>query len=212
MDQMAVNFVSSRYPPTKFLKPDEFMVFGRDENQIRKEHDVEPEMARKDELINAVEDGGNRRSIVNGESEVRLVDPQWMRILSAEEVDIQMEPDGKEEEGVDGVEQSGGNVVADELAAMASSERESGDSLLLYSCVGNDHKTHLMAYQEDTASQPMMAMASDKQLFMTLNQTFPEWIKVDDLDEKCPDIAFHRICDLLFALWADGVVETKQHH
>lgn len=134
-----------------------------------------------------------------------------LSVKDVDVVDMEIQCDAKEEE--EAVQPtSGGGVVAQELADLALAQKEDEDNLLVYSCVANDHKTHLMAYQVDMASQPMMAMASDRELFVTLNKTFPEWIKVDDLDEKCSDMAFHRICDLLFALWADGVVETKQHH
>jgi len=198
VDQMAVNFMSNRYPPTTFLKPDEFAVFGRDENQIKKEHDVEPEMTRKDELINEVEDGDNRRSIVDGESEVRWVDPKWVRIVTLKDVNAEMESDAKD------LEEAGEEEEADLM--------RDGDNLLLYSCVKNDPKTHLMAYEGDVASAPMMALASDRQLFLELTKQSPEWIKVKDLADKCPDCDVDRICDLLFALWADGVLETKKHH
>ena len=134
MDQMAVNFVSNRYPPTTFLKPEEFMVYGNAANQLRKEEEVEPEMVRKDELINRVEDGDNRRSVVNGESEVRLVDPQWMRIVKLKDVGMDleamesmMEMDAKEE----GEQEGGGKN---------GSVDNQMDNLLVYHCVSNDHK------------------------------------------------------------------------
>merc|ERR1711879_896998 len=86
MDEMASHFVSNRFPPTKFLKPNDFVLYGLNENEVRKKEKVEPEMARKDVLINKVEAEHTRKSIVSAQSEVRLVDPQWIRIVDVDNV------------------------------------------------------------------------------------------------------------------------------
>merc|ERR1712061_358545 len=65
-------------------------------------------------------------------------------------------------------------------------DNESGN-VLIYSCVRNDHKTHLMAYKEDMSSQPMMATKKDKIVFSVLNKAYPQWIKVKSLMEECKE-------------------------
>merc|ERR1712232_1098670 len=97
----------------------------------------------KDELIEFIEDNDQRSAIISKESMVRLVDPEWMRCVDAKGMDSENEINAFLEEEEE--EQSGGNV-------------------LVYSCVRNDHKTHLMAYNEDMSSQPMMATKKDKSL------------------------------------------------
>ena len=206
VDRMAVEFVSNRYPPVKFLKPDDFIVYGDDENKRYKEEVVEVEMKGKDDLIDFVEDNHKRDTIINGESEVRLVNPGWIRVIDIDE-DIDVDGDDNKEE-VD----SFLDDESDEEEDVDLKGEDKEGKILVYSCVKNDHKTHLMAYDENMASEPMMGEKNDKQVFGALNKLYPKWIKVEKLKRKCDDrIDLKRICDLLFGLWADGIIETKKH-
>merc|ERR1712197_206903 len=124
-------------------------------------------MLAKDELIEFVEDGNARNTVICEQSLVRLTDPQWMRCVDAknEEIAANEEIDAFLEDETDGSSES--------------------NNCLIYSCVRNEHKTHLMAYDEDMSSQPMMATKNDKIVFSELNKMYPQWIKVEDLNRKC---------------------------
>eukprot|EP01084_Bolivina_argentea_P246902 413116_1 len=78
-DKEAIDFVSKRFPPPQFLAPHEFIVYGNKKNRVEKENVIEPKMARKDELIERIEENQKRNDIINESVCVKLVNPNWMR-------------------------------------------------------------------------------------------------------------------------------------
>jgi len=210
VDEMAVQFTTHRYPPVQFLAPEQFAIFGDAANKKEKEEEIEPAMKAKDSLIEQVEDQQKRGTIINVQSEVRLVNPGWMRVVDVKQsADVAQKEDGNEQK-VDAFLDDEDEDEDDDVSGNGVETEDEG-KVLLYSCVRNEQRTHLMAYQEETASEPVMATERDKQVFEVLNEQYPDWIKVHKLNAKCDKVDAKRIRDLLFSLWADGLLQTKTH-
>merc|ERR1719461_2111222 len=98
MERRSVRFLSNRYPPLRFLKPCDFILYGLDKHKLRKEKVTEPAMVAKDEMIERIEDRNERHIVINEESMVRLVNPQWMRCVDYNQDEDDIDLFLKEEE------------------------------------------------------------------------------------------------------------------
>ena len=195
--QMGVEYVSKRYPPTQFIEPNEYVIYGRNENKKYKDK-IEQKMVKKDELIDFIENNDKRDDIINMNQMVKITNIDWIRVVKVKDMVSPLK-----------INLNDDNTNVNDIKNGLNLDEQNRNNVLLYRCIKNDYNKHSMALNDYNGSQPLMTDGNNIHVFNALMNTYPEWISVKNLVDtsQCDkDLCF----DLLFSLWAEDLIEIKR--